>query len=296
MFQVNQTAEAFRSTFGIAGSFNWLIGIIMAILVGIVIIGGIKRIGAATSRIVPAMCGLYVLASLFIILTHITKVPETIGLVFSMAFTQNALYGGMVGVFVWGIRRATFSNEAGLGSAAIAHAAAKTDEPVREGIVAMIGPFIDTIIVCMMTAMVVIVTGAWNDPSIPQSAGVTLTTKAFESSISWFPYILTISIGLFAYSTMISWCYYGERGWIYLLDHCGGLGLRTVIIFRIAFIGVIVFGAVNNLTDVLDFSDLLVLSMAFPNIVGSIVLAPRVLEKVKEYWNRYLSGEMKPVR
>ena len=296
MFQVNQTAEAFRSTFGIAGSFNWLIGIIMAILVGIVIIGGIKRIGAATSRIVPAMCGLYVLASLFIILTHIAKVPETIGLVFSMAFTQNALYGGMVGVFVWGIRRATFSNEAGLGSAAIAHAAAKTDEPVREGIVAMIGPFIDTIIVCMMTAMVVIVTGAWNDPSIPQSAGVTLTTKAFESSISWFPYILTISIGLFAYSTMISWCYYGERGWIYLLDHCGGLGLRTVIIFRIAFIGVIVFGAVNNLTDVLDFSDLLVLSMAFPNIVGSIVLAPRVLEKVKEYWNRYLSGEMKPVR
>ena len=296
MFQVNQTAEAFRSTFGIPDSYNWLIGIIMAVLVGIVIVGGIKRIGAATSKIVPAMCGLYVLASLFIIITHITKVPEAIGLIFSMAFTQNALYGGVVGVFVWGIKRSTFSNEAGLGSAAIAHAAAKTDEPVREGIVAMIGPFIDTIIVCTMTAMVVIVTGAWNDPSIPQSAGVTLTTKAFEGSISWFPYILTITIGLFAYSTMISWCYYGERGWIYLLDHFGGLGLRTVVIFRIAFIGFIILGAVSELKDVVGFSDLLVLSMAFPNIVGSIVLAPRVLHKVKDYWNRYLSGEMKPVR
>ncbi len=296
MFQVNQTAEAFRSTFGIPGSYNWLIGIIMAVLVGIVIVGGIKRIGAATSKIVPAMCGLYVLASLFIIITHITKVPEAIGLIFSMAFTQNALYGGVVGVFVWGIKRSTFSNEAGLGSAAIAHAAAKTDEPVREGIVAMIGPFIDTIIVCTMTAMVVIVTGAWNDPSIPQSAGVTLTTKAFEGSISWFPYILTISIGLFAYSTMISWCYYGERGWIYLLDHFGGLGLRTVVIFRIAFIGFIVLGAVSELKHVVNFSDLLVLSMAFPNIVGSIVLAPRVLDKLRDYWNRYLSGEMKPVR
>ena len=296
MFQVNQTAEAFRSTFGIPDSYNWLIGIIMAVLVGIVIVGGIKRIGAATSKIVPAMCGLYVLASLFIIITHITKVPEAIGLIFSMAFTQNALYGGVVGVFVLGIKRSAFSNEAGLGSAAIAHAAAKTDEPVREGIVAMIGPFIDTIIVCTMTAMVVIVTGAWNDPSIPQSAGVTLTTKAFEGSISWFPYILTITIGLFAYSTMISWCYYGERGWIYLLDHFGGLGLRTVVIFRIAFIGFIILGAVSELKDVVGFSDLLVLSMAFPNIVGSIVLAPRVLHKVKDYWNRYLSGEMKPVR
>ncbi len=304
MFQVNQTAEAFRDTFGISETHNWLIGIVMAVVVGIVIIGGIRRIGAATSKIVPAMCGLYVLASLFIIITHITKVPEAIGLIFSMAFTQNALYGGVVGVFVLGIKRSAFSNEAGLGSAAIAHAAAKTDEPVREGIVAMIGPFIDTIIVCMMTAMVVIVTGAWNDPNILQQAGqeeglrvgVILTTAAFRSVIGWFPYILTISIGLFAYSTMISWCYYGERGWIYLLDHFGGLGLRTVIIFRIAFIGFIVLGAVSELKHVVDLSDVLIFSMAFPNILGSIVLAPSVLIKVRDYWNRYLSGEMKPVR
>ena len=299
MFQVNQTAEAFRSTFGIPESYNWLIGVMMAVLVGVVIIGGIKRIGAATSKIVPAMCGIYVIASLFIILTNITKVPETIGLILSMAFTDNAFYGGIVGVFVWGIRRASFSNEAGLGSAAIAHAAAKTDEPVREGIIGMIGPFIDTIIVCSMTAIVVIITGAWNDPSIVQAGqenvGVALTTVAFGSVIGWFPYILTISIGLFAYSTMISWCYYGERGWVYILDHFGGSGLKTVIVFRIVFVAFILVGAVNKLSDVLAFSDLLILSMAFPNIVGSIILAPRVLEKLRDYWSRYTSGEMKQV-
>lgn len=300
MFQVNQTAEAFRSTFHIPESYNWLIGVSMAVLVGIVIIGGIKRIGAATSKIVPAMCGIYVIAALFIILTNITKVPETIGLIFTMAFSDNAFYGGIVGVFVWGIKRAAFSNEAGLGSAAIAHAAAKTDEPVREGIIGMIGPFIDTIIVCTMTALVVIITGAWNDPSIVEAGqrnvGVALTTTAFKSVISWFHYILTISIALFAYSTMISWCYYGERGWVYLLDHFNGIGLKTVIVFRVIFVGCILFGAINTLADVLDFSDLLILSMAFPNIVGSIILAPRVLEKVRDYWGRYTSGEMKPVQ
>ena len=296
MFQANQTAEAFRSTFGLSAGVNWGIGIAMAILVGVVIIGGIKRIGAATSRLVPFMCGLYVLASIFIILTNINRVPETIRLIFTMAFRDNAFYGGLAGVLVWGLRRASFSNEAGLGSAAIAHAAAKTEEPVREGIVAMIGPFVDTIIVCLMTATVVIITGTWNNPSIPQSAGVTLTTKAFESAISWFPYILTISIGLFAYSSMISWCYYGERGWIYLLDHFGGAGLRTVIVFRIIFVLFVVVGAVHKLSDVLDFSDMIILSMAFPNIVGSIILAPKVLQKVRDYWGRYQSGEMKPVR
>jgi AGCS family alanine or glycine:cation symporter len=263
--------------------------------VGAVIIGGIKRIGAATSKIVPAMCGLYVCVSILIILMNFTKIPEAIGLIFSMAFTGNAFYGGFFGVLVWGIKRASFSNEAGLGSAAIAHAAAKTEEPVREGIVAMVGPFIDTIIVCLMTAMVVIITGAWNDPSLSQSDGVTLTTKAFESAIGWFPLILTVSIGLFAYSTMISWAYYGERGWIYLLDHFGGAGLKTVIVFRIIFILFVIVGAVNKLDAVLDFSDAMVLGMAFPNIIGSILLAPRVLEKVRDYWNRYQSGEMKQV-
>ena len=274
---------------------KWGIGIVLAIFAGAVILGGIKRIGLATSRIVPIMCGLYVVASIFVLMINASKIPECFGLIFKMAFTQNAFYGGLVGVLIWGIKRAAFSNEAGLGSAAIAHAAAKTDEPVREGIVAMIGPFIDTIVVCTMTALVVIVTGAWNDPTIPQSAGVSLTTAAFGSAISWFPYILTGCIALFAYSTMISWCYYGERGWIYLLDHFGDVGLKTVGVFRVMFVLCIIAGAINPLSDVLDFSDAMILSMAFPNIVGSIILAPYVLAKVKDYWARYQSGEMKPV-
>ena len=298
MFQANQTVEAFMSTFSLAENAKWGLGITLAVFVGAVILGGIKRIGLATSRIVPSMCCLYVFTSIFIILVNISKIPETLSLIVTMAFTQNAFFGGMAGVIVRGFTRAAFSNEAGLGSAAIAHAAAKTDEPVREGIVAMIGPFIDTIIVCLMTAMVVIITGAWNDPKIAAEGGdlgITLTTKAFGSAISWFPYILTGCIGLFAYSTMISWCYYGERGWIYLLDHFGGAGLKTVFVFRVIFVLFVVVGAVNKLTDVLDFSDVMILSMAFPNIVGSIILAPKVLEKVKDYWERYRSGEMQPI-
>ena len=297
MFQANQAFEALMNTFpAVTPQHNWIFGLVFSTLVGLVILGGIKRIGAATSRIVPSMCGLYVIASLYIILTNYHEVPHTLALIFKMAFTGNAFYGGLIGVLVWGVTRAAFSNEAGLGSAAIAHAAAKTDEPVREGLVAMIGPFIDTIIICLMTALVVIITGAWADPEIPQKAGVTLTTKAFGSVFWWFEYILALCILLFAYSTMISWCYYGERGWIYLMDHFGGAGLKTVMVFRLAFVTFVFIGAVSKLDQVLAFSDMMILCMAFPNIIGSILLAPEVLRVVQDYWKRYQSGEMLPDR
>lgn len=297
MFQSNQTAEQIRNAFGVAEAnaalVNHGIGIVMAILVGVVILGGIKRIGSTTSKIVPIMCGIYVLACMIIIITNITMIPASIKLIFSMAFSANAAYGGFVGVLVWGVKRAAFSNEAGLGSAAIAHAAAKTKEPVREGMVAMIGPFIDTIVVCFMTAMVVIVTGAWADPALEGATGVTLTSNAFASVLPWFPFILTACIALFAYSTMISWCYYGERGWIYLLDHFNGAGLKTVVVFRLIFVIAIWYGAVKSLSDVLTFSDLMILSMAFPNIIGSVILAPKVLVLAQDYWGRYQAGELK---
>jgi len=202
-------------------------------------------------------------------------------------------FGGAFGVMVCGITRAAFSSEAGLGSSSIAHAAAKTNEPVREGLVAMLEPFIDTIVICLMTALVVIISGVWNDPSMSASSGnlgVGLTSAAFGTVIPWFPYVLTICICLFAYSTMISWCYYGERGWIYVFDHFGGKGLGTVFIFRIVFVCCIVFGAVNSLSDVLDFSDVMILSMAFPNILGSLILAPKVLGKLKDYFARMKSA------
>ena len=296
MFQANQTVEAITSTFGTTGDApKWIIGIVMALLVAAVILGGIKRIGAATSKIVPTMCGLYIVASLAVIMWNITELPATIALMFSMAFTKNAFYGGMMGVLVIGVQRAAFSNEAGLGSAAVAHAAAKTDEPVREGMVAMLGPFIDTIIVCFMTAMVVIISGQWNAPEVVNAEtlqGASVTAGAFATVFAWFPYVLSICIALFAYSTMVSWCYYGERGWIYLLDHFNGAGLKSVIVFRVIFVLAVVVGAVNELGDVLDFSDIMILSMAFPNIIGSVILAPRVAEKVQEYWARYTSGKM----
>lgn len=290
MFQANQAFRSFSDTFQISERYDWVFGLILSILVGIVIIGGIRRIGAATSRIVPAMCSLYVIACLIVIAVNFRHIPESLYLIFDMAFTDNALFGGVVGVIVTGITRAAFSNEAGLGSSAIAHAAAKTDEPVREGLVAMMEPFIDTIIVCLMTALVVIVSGVWDDRHLAD--GVIMTAAAFDTVLPWFRYILTICILLFAYSTMISWCYYGERGWIYLMDHFGGAGLRTVVGFRIVFVFFVFWGSVNELSTVLTFSDMMILSMAFPNILGSICLAPHVLVVVQDYWRRYKAGEM----
>lgn len=274
--------------------WSWIYGLTFAVCVALVILGGIKRIGSATSKIVPLMCGIYVIASLFIIFSNFSEIPAALSKIFTMAFVGNAKYGGLVGVLVMGATRAAFSNEAGLGSASIAHAAAKTDEPVREGSVAMLGPFIDTMVICLMTALVVILTGAWNDPGIPQKAGVLMTTIAFGKGISWFPYVLTVCIILFAYSTMISWCYYGERGWIYLFDHFGkGIGLKSVIVFRIFFVFCVVVGSVEDFSSVLAFSDFMILSLAFPNILGSIILAPLVWKLTKDYLNRYKNGEMK---
>ena len=282
MFQANQTTAVFTETFALGGGGKIVFGILMAMFVGLVVLGGIRRIGTTTSRIVPLMVIIYIATSLYIILVNITKVPETLSLIVEMAFTKNAFFGGMAGVLIQGIRRAAFSNEAGLGSAAIAHAAAKTDEPVREGLVAMLGPFIDTIIVCLMTAIVIIITGTWNNPNIDVN-GVVLTTTAFKSVLPWFPYILTICIGLFAYSTMIAWCYYGEKGWIYLFDHFNEIGVKTVFLYRIIFVAFVFLGSIWEFKDVLDFSDLMMLSLAFPNILGIVFLSGKVKSKLEDY-------------
>jgi AGCS family alanine or glycine:cation symporter len=292
MFQSNQTVEAFTNTFDLPAGSDKIIGVVMAVLVGVVILGGIRRIAFATSKIVPAMCALYVLACITVLITNLSSLPSALVLIFTKAFSQNAALGGTLGVMVTGMTRAAFSNEAGLGSAAIAHAAAKTNEPVREGMVAMLGPFIDTIIICFMTALVIVVTGVWENPELAAAGGnvgVTLTSSAFATVIPWFPYVLTICIALFAYSTMISWCYYGEVGWIYLMDHFGNLGLPTVFLFRLIFVLFVFFGATSKLDDVITFSDLMILSMAFPNILGSLILAPKVRERLKDYQTRMVA-------
>ena len=290
MFQVNQTVEILSTVSPVFRDYNWVVGIILASFVALVIIGGIRRIGHVTSRVVPVMCLLYVLTSALIVLSHVSLVPEMVARIVSDAFTGPAMYGGFVGVLVMGIRRASFSNEAGLGSAAFAHAAAKTDEPAREGMVAMLGPFIDTIVVCMMTAMVCMITGVYADPQFQASQGFLvgskMTAAAFDSFIPGARYVLAVAVLLFAYSTMISWSYYGERAWEYLF------GMGSTIVYRIIFVCFVFVGAVTALSNVLDFSDMMILGMAFPNIIGGVILSPRIKECLNEYWDRYKSGEI----
>jgi AGCS family alanine or glycine:cation symporter len=286
MFQANQTIEVLSTISPVFKSMSWLVGIIMAGFVAVVIIGGIRRIGTVTSRLVPGMCILYVLTSLLIIFSHASEVPALLARIVSEAFNGSAIYGGFLGVLIIGVRRAAFSNEAGLGSAAFVHAAAKTDEPAREGIVAMIGPFIDTIVICLMTALVCMITGVFEDPSL-KDKGVAMTAAAFESFIPGARYVLAIAVVLFAYSTMISWSYYGERAWEYLF------GDGATMLYRALFVAFVFIGSVTALKNVLDFSDAMILGMAFPNIIGGIILSPQIKEVLNEYWARYKSGEMK---
>ena len=300
MFQSNQAYEGFFSQFvqpyvaegqletaKSVGSYGF--GLLMASIVAIVVIGGITRIGAATSVIVPFMAVLYVLACLVIIVSHAAEIPAILGQVFAEAFAMKSAFGGFIGVMMVGFQRAAFSSEAGIGSSAIAHSAAKTDEPIREGLVASLEPFIDTIVICFMTGMVVLITGAYK---ADVAGGAAVTLHAFEQKQILadlkFPWILAISIILFAFSTMISWCYYGERAWGYLF------GLKSVIIFRLAFVVCVFIGAVASLGSVIDSADAMLLSCALPNIFGGIILAPKVGKRLKVYWAKYKAGELKP--
>ncbi|RAL23990.1 hypothetical protein DL240_05145 [Lujinxingia litoralis] len=264
---------------------SWIYGIVVALLVGLVIIGGIKSIGKVASRIVPAMCVIYVSAALYILFSNVTLIPHAITTIFSEAFAPQAGLGGLVGVLIVGIQRAAFSNEAGVGSAAIAHSAARTKEPVREGFVALLEPAIDTLIVCFMTGIVVVITGVYADPATAGLEGVALTSAAFETVISWFPYILSIAVILFAFSTMISWSYYGERCWSFLF------GANSSMIYRVIFLFFVFLGSVSSLSNVLDFSDLMILSMAFPNILGAVLLSGKIRTALISYWNRLEAGE-----
>ena len=294
MFQGNQTFRMLRLQFGLEQRHAPIVGIILGLLVGAVIIGGIRRIGSVTSKLVPVMCSCYCIVCLVIIFMNFSAVPGVFNDIFTQAFSPNAFFGGMVAVFIQGARRAAFSNEAGMGSAAIAHAAAKTDEPVREGIVAMIGPFIDTIVVCTMTALAILVTSSHLDANgvamteeIANNRGVEVTAAAFASLGPALPYFLCVAVFVFAYSTMISWSYYGERAIEYLF------GTRGILPYRIVYVLFVVLGPMLSLQAVLDFSDMMLLSMAFPNVIGMVLLSGLVAGKLKDYRGRLKSGEMK---
>lgn len=259
----------------------WLFGLVLVVLVGVVIVGGIQSIGKVAEKIVPLMCGIYLMAALIVILMSLDQLPAALEIIWREAFTPQAGVGGLIGVFIQGVKRAAFSSEAGVGSAAIAHSAAKTDEPVREGIVALLEPFIDTIVVCFMTGMVIVITGAYADPANATLEGVEITAAAFGSKLSWFPAVLSIAVFMFAYSTMISWSYYGERCWTFLF------GSGQSMTYRIIFLIFVWIGCVSNMQNVTDFSDLMILSMAFPNLIGAVMLSGKLMEALDDYWTRY---------
>ena len=277
MFQGNQTFELLATQFPELKSSSLLVGIVLATLVGIVIVGGIKRIGEVTSKLVPFMCLFYCLSCLMIIFSNFSSIPTVFTEIITQAFDPDAMWaGGFIGVLIQGVKRASFSNEAGIGSAAIAHAAAKNDHPVREGVVAMLGPFIDTHLVCTMTAFSILITGAHLDPST-QGKGAMITAQAFSSLGYMMPYLLTFATCVFAYSTMISWSYYGEKGTQYLF------GEKLIPIYRITYIAFVALGPVLSLTHVLEFSDIMLLSMAFPNIIGMVFLSKKIVDLIKDY-------------
>lgn len=290
-FQVGQALGAVQQQVGFFADNNWAFGVVMAFAVGVVIIGGIRRIAHTAEKIVPVMVFIYLLAALWIILYNFSMLPDALLLIVKSAFSMEAGIGGLIGAVVQGFKRAAFSSEAGIGSAAIAHSAARTPYPVRQGIVALYEPFFDTIVICTMTALVIIITGVYDADGefatlVASREGAALTSAAFGTAISWFPVILSISVVLFAYSTMISWSYYGERCWTYLF------GEDYSMVYRILFVVFIVVGSVTSAASILDFSDLLLLSMAFPNFIGLYLLSGKVKTALKEYLDKLKSGEL----
>lgn len=285
MFQVNQAFQLVENITGGEESFlhgrGWLFGLVMAVLVGIVIIGGIKKIAKVTDKIVPFMVVIYVLASLFVIIVNYDMIGSAFGQIFSGAFSPEGIAGGAIGVLVQGFKRAAFSNEAGIGSASIAHSAVKTKYAASEGLVALLEPFIDTVLVCTMTALVLIITGNVDasNGGMNDAQAILLTSSAFESAISWFPYVLTIAVVLFAFSSMISWSYYGFQAWSFLF----GKTKRVEYSYKLLFCVFVVIGAAASLGSVIGFSDAMIFAMMVPNMIGLVILAPKVKAELAKF-------------
>lgn len=295
MFQANQAFSQLAYLIPAIENYGMWFGVILAILVAFVIIGGIKSIARVTDKVVPFMAAIYVFTALVIIFMNIENTGTAFRLIFDGAFGVDALRGGIIGVLIVGFQRAAFSNEAGVGSAAIAHSAVKTDTPITEGFVSLLEPFVDTVVICTMTALVLIYTGTYENPMGYE--GAQLTSLAFSKVFSWFPYILMIAIFLFAFSTMISWSYYGLKGFDFLVGNFsekifGNRNVAKYTYFTI-FLFFIIVGAASNLGSVIAFSDMMILAMAFPNIIGLLILMPEIRQDLNDYWSKLKSGEIK---
>ncbi|MBK6288908.1 MAG: alanine:cation symporter family protein [Pseudomonadales bacterium] len=293
-FQVNNAYQQLLLITGgerslLAGQ-AWLFGVVMAVLTGIVVLGGIKRIASVTDKLVPLMTLTYLVAALIVIGAHAEQIPHALGTILYGAFTPEGIQGGMVGALLQGFRRAAFSNEAGIGSAPIAHASVKTGEPLTEGLVALWEPFIDTVIICSLTALVIVISGA---PTIaPQAEGVALTSAAFATVMPWFPYVLAVVVLMFAYSTMISYCYYGTKAANYLF----GESNTVDICYKLFYLCATVVGVTMPLAQLVDFSDAIYFLMAVPNVIGLYLLAPVVKREMHGYFGRLSRGEIRSTR
>ncbi|MEP4079779.1 alanine/glycine:cation symporter family protein [Haloferula sp.] len=292
MFQINQATSQLVSVTGGAegwvGENRWLVGLGVAVLVALVIIGGISRIGKITSTLVPAMTVLYIIGAFIVLGSNFDKIGSSFGLIFEGAFNGEAMAGGLIGTLLQGIRRAAFSNEAGIGSAPIAHAAVKTRYAASEGLVALLEPFIDTVIICTMTALVVIVTGGYLDKEAGD--GITITSASFGSVVPWFSYVLSVAVILFALSTLITWSYYGLQAWKFLF----GKSHASDLSFKLLFCIVIILGAAMSPGKVIDFSDAMLFSMSFANLIGVYLLLPVIKKELKKFQlfaHRVDSGE-----
>ncbi|MFC6285350.1 alanine/glycine:cation symporter family protein [Nocardioides sp. GCM10027113] len=296
MFQANQaTAQIVGVTGGEDSPFaglNWVIGLAFAVIVAAVIIGGIKSIARVTEKVVPFMAAIYVLACLIIIFVSFDQVPGAFGDIVTGAFSPESIGGGFLGVLMVGFQRAAFSNEAGIGSASIAHSAVKTNEPATEGHVALLEPLIDTIIICTMTALAIVITGAWDDPDASELGGVGLTSRAFESVLPWFPNVLAVAVILFAFSTMISWSYYGMKATGYLF----GDSATAELVFKVIFCLFVIIGASLSLEPVIGFSDAMIFMMSIANVAGLYILARVVRNEIRGHKERVRTGEFARVK
>ncbi len=285
IFQANQSRVAVASVIPFFTENSWVYGLLVTVLVGTIIIGGIQRIAQVAEALVPFMCGIYLLMVLWVLLTHWFAIPDVILVIFKGAFSPEAVTGGFLGAIIQGFRRSAFSNVAGLGVAAIAHATARTKEPIREGIVALLEPFIDTVIICNLTAFVIILTGAYNNPDWIVFDGADLTSVAFGSVISWFPYLLALILFCFACSTMISWGYYSQVCWQYLW------GNQSAFVYKILFLIAIFVGAIMSPEIVVQFGDAILLTTSIPNLIGAYLLCPLVGLDLKDYLERLRAGQ-----
>ena len=295
-YQVAQSLNALKTepAFAFLEDYPWVYGLIMTVLVGVVIIGGIKSIGNFAGAVVPFMCIAYMSVCIAILCINYQYLPFAAQEIVTGAFNPTAMYGGFLGVMVIGIKRAVFSNEAGAGSAAIAHSAAKTDKPISEGMVALLEPFIDTVLVCTLTALTIVCTGVYRQPDVQQLAvdgkGSMVTLAAFtqNASFDWFRYILYLAVFLFAYSTCVSWSYYGERCFVSLF------GQKWSMLYKILFLVFTFLGSIITPENILDFSDMLILAMSVPNLIGVFLMSSMIRTELDKYWLEYKSGAMEP--